>query len=437
MSQRIIFTLWVSFFVLAGMMACSDVPETNLPIEETDPAPDEEEEQQLILTASETTVSVSSAILFEVTADEEPVTGADIYVGGSKIGRYQHTFDEAGTHTVIARKAGYIGSDPLEITVNEKAAEVDIYILGQAASESRNHYQPLYWKNGEWHPFRHEAIGGMIFHALTMADGQLHVTGERIYSSSRATAFHWSGDVTDELSDSNGFASGKDIAVAGGDVYIGGVKNESSSVTTIGYWKNGDWHALAGGSVGNTDGGPITVKGDDIYFAGVVDGAPTYWKNDTAFPLQGGAAAVTSMAVAANGDIYVAGYSYDFPNAALYWKNGERIVLGEGGGKSHATDLFIDGDDLYVAGWEEMPLSTGGRTKPIARYWKNGVAVDLTDGTAHAGANAIHVVDGEPYVVGVEMINPNTATLWKQGETIRLSHEEYNGSAGDLYVVKK
>src|SRR5690554_6920540 len=234
MSQRIIFTLWVSFFVLAGMMACSDVPETNLPIEETDPAPDEEEEQQLILTASETTVSVSSAILFEVTADEEPVTGADIYVGGSKIGRYQHTFDEAGTHTVIARKAGYIGSDPLEITVNEKAAEVDIYILGQAASESRNHYQPLYWKNGEWHPFRHEAIGGMIFHALTMADGQLHVTGERIYSSSRATAFHWSVDVTDELSDSNGFASGKDIAVAGGDVYIGGVKNDSSSVTTIG-----------------------------------------------------------------------------------------------------------------------------------------------------------------------------------------------------------
>lgn len=79
MRQKFIYTLWISFFALIGILACSDEPEANFPIEETEPIA-EEDELQLILTASETTVYVSSAILFEVAAGEEPVNGADIYI---------------------------------------------------------------------------------------------------------------------------------------------------------------------------------------------------------------------------------------------------------------------------------------------------------------------------------------------------------------------
>lgn len=436
MKQKIIYRLWVSFFVLAGILACSEEPEANLPIEENDPVP-EENEPQLILTSSETTIYVSSAIQFKVMADEEPITDADIFIDGVKISGYQYTFDKSGTKTVIARKSGFIESAPLEITVKEKAVDVDIYVLGQAASESRNQYQPLYWKNGDWHPFQRENIGDFIFHAFTMGNGQLHVAGEKLYSSSRSTVFHWNDNIFDELSESNSFASGKEIAVSGGDIYVGGIKKESSSVMAVGYWKNGNWNELSRGSVGNTDGGPIVIRDNDTYYAGVVNGSPKYWKNSTEFSLEGETAAVTGMAVATNGDVYVAGYSYDIPNVALYWKNGERVILGKGEGNSNATDIFVDDNDVYVSGWEIVNLSTGGRSKSIARYWKNGESVDLTDGTIRAEANAIFVLDGEPYVVGEEYISPTTATLWVNGETTRLSHEEYNGSATDIYVVRK
>src|SRR5690554_3658155 len=434
MKQKIIYRLWVSFFVLAGILACSEEPEAKLPIEENDPVPDENE-PQLILTSSETTIYVSSAIQFEVIADEEPITDADIFIDGVKMAGYQYTFDKSGTKTVIARKSGYIESVPLEITVNEKAVDVDIYVLGQAASESRNQYQPLYWKNGEWQPFQHENIGDFIFQSFTMGNGQLHVAGEKLYSSSRSTVFHWNDNVFDELSESNSFASGKDIAVSGGDIYIGGIKRESSSVMAVGYWKNGNWHELSRGSVGNTDGGPIVVKDDNIYFAGIVNGVPKYWKNGAELQLDGGSAAVTSLAVADNGDVYVAGYSFGLPNVAVYWKNGERIVLSDG--NSQATDIFVYENDVYVSGWEIVSLPTGGRSKSIARYWKNGDPVDLSDGTERAEANGIYVVDGNPYVVGVEYKSPVAAILWKDGETIRLSHDEFNGSAEDIYVVKK
>lgn len=434
MRQKFIYTLWISFFALIGILACSDEPEANFPIEETEPIA-EEDELQLILTASETTVYVSSAILFEVAAGEEPVNGADIYINDIKIAGQQHSFDVSGIKTVIAKKVGYIDSPPLEITVIDKATDVDIYIIGQAASESRTQYQPLYWINGEWHPFQHEYIGDFVFHAFTLANGQLHVAGERLYSSSRSTVFHWSEDTYDELSEDNSFASGKDIAVSGGDIYIGGLKNKSSSVMAIGYWKNGNWKELSSGSVGSTDGGPIVVKDDNIYFAGIVNGVPKYWKNGVELQLDGGSAAVTSLAVADNGDVYVAGYSFGLPNVAVYWKNGERIVLSDG--NSQATDIFVYENDVYVSGWEIVSLPTGGRSKSIARYWKNGDPVDLSDGTERAEANGIYVVDGNPYVVGVEYKSPVAAILWKDGETIRLSHDEFNGSAEDIYVVKK
>src|SRR5690554_3672426 len=434
MKQKIIYRLWVSFFVLAGILACSEEPEANLPIEENDPVP-EVNEPQLILTSSETTIYVSSAIQFKVMADEEPITDADIFIDGVKISGYQYTFDKSGTKTVIARKSGFIESTPLEITVKEKDVDVDIYVLGQAASESRNQYQPLYWKNGDWHPFQRENIGDFIFHAFTMGNGQLHVAGEKLYSSSRSTVFHWNDNIFDELSEDNSFASGKDIAVSGGDIYIGGLKNKSSSVMAIGYWKNGNWNELSSGSVGSTDGGPIVVKDDNIYFAGIVNGVPKYWKNGAELQLDGGSAAVTSLAVADNGDVYVAGYSFGLPNVAVYWKNGERIVLSDG--NSQATDIFVYENDVYVSGWEIVSLPTGGRSKSIARYWKNGDPVDLSDGTERAKANGIYVVDGNPYVVGVEYKSPVAAILWKDGETIRLSHDEFNGSAEDIYVVKK
>lgn len=421
--------LLVFFATSLCMMSCSE--------EDTPTPPVVEEELTLELTASETSVTENSTVSFKVTADRQVISDADIHVDGVKIDGYQHTFEEVGTSTVIAKKSGFKDSAPLEITINNKIHNVDIYVLGEGGTESLDQYQPLYWKNGEPNEFEHESIGDMIFFGMTVAEGTVYAAGERIYSSSRATAFHWQNNNFAELTESNGFASGKDICVANGDIYIGGIKNESASVTSIVYWKNGELVTVASGALGSTSGGSIIVKGNDVYVAGVVDGVPMYWKNGNGVALEGGAGQVTSMAVADNGDVYVAGYTFGNPTIAHYWKNGENVTLGIGGRESQANDIIIENGDVYVAGWEKITKPSGGGLVSVARYWKNGEPVDLTDGAHRAEANSIFVLEGEVYVAGVEYMDRRRATYWRNGETVRLSHEDFNGYAGDIVIVKK
>src|SRR5690606_39804447 len=153
-----------TFVVTAfSLMSCSQ--------EDTPAPPVDKEELTLELTASETSVTENSKVSFKVTADGQVVSDADIHVDGVKIGGYQHTFGEIGTSTVIAKKSGFKDSAPLEITINEKTQNVDIYILGEGGTESLDQYQPLYWKNGEPNEFDHESIGDMFFFGMAVAEG--------------------------------------------------------------------------------------------------------------------------------------------------------------------------------------------------------------------------------------------------------------------------
>src|SRR5690606_26361518 len=387
----------IGMLVVCLAAACSKKQDPN--------PPEEEEELQLELRADETTVVAGSEITFEVTANGQPVADADLFIDGNSITGYRHTFADAGTTSVVAKKQGYKDSEPLTVVIEEASYDVDIYVLGDEGTEGLNHYQPLYWKNGEPNVFNHEAAADMIFNRIAIADNKIYAVGERVYSSSRATAFFEVDGHLEELTGSNGFASAKDIYVTDGDVYVGGIKNESSYVTSIVYWKNGALVTVASGALGSTGGGSIAVKGNDVYIAGMLDGDLMYWKNGASVTLAGGPGEVTDIAVAGNGDVYVSGYTFGSPDVAQYWKNGEKITLGTGERASQANAIFIENGDVYVAGWETVPRSSGSGTVRIARYWKNGEAVDLTDGTHHAEANGIFVLDGKVYTTGVESVD--------------------------------
>lgn len=419
----------IGMLVVCLAAACSKKQDPN--------PPEEEEELQLELRADETTVVAGSEITFEVTANGQPVADADLFIDGNNITGYRHTFADAGTTSVVAKKQGYKDSEPLTVVIEEASYDVDIYVLGDEGTEGLNHYQPLYWKNGEPNVFNHEAAADMIFNRIAIADNKIYAVGERVYSSSRATAFFEVDGHLEELTGSNGFASAKDIYVTDGDVYVGGIKNESSYVTSIVYWKNGELVTVASGALGSTGGGSIAVKGNDVYIAGMLDGDLMYWKNGASVTLAGGPGEATDIAVAGNGDVYVSGYTFGSPDVAQYWKNGEKITLGTGERASQANAIFIENGDVYVAGWETVPRSSGSGTVRIARYWKNGEAVDLTDGTHHAEANGIFVLDGKVYTTGVESMDRRSATYWINGEAVRLSHEDNNGYASDIVVVKR
>jgi hypothetical protein len=161
---------------------------------------------------------------------------------------------------------------------------------------------------------------------------------------------------------------------------------------------------------------PLVLENDslDVYVAGNQHSGPMYWKNGQGVvlkisPFQNGNA--TDIALDGN-DVYVAGWEGDFldmtKNRAKYWKNGQEVFLtGETGAGANA--IAVSGTDVYVAGWE---MQAGGY---VAKYWKNGVAVTLTGVQQFAWATDIAVVGGDVYVSGYD---GKFARVWRNGQVI-------------------
>lgn len=154
-----------------------------------------------------------------------------------------------------------------------------------------------------------------------------------------------------------------------------------------------------------------------------------------------GFAAATNLAVSGT-DVYIVGVDAD-TESATYWKNGEAVRLTTK--QSTASQIFIDGNDIYVAGSEYI------EDMFVAKYWKNGVGVDITEPTGdHSVAFDVTVANGDVYVVGYKSFGfqSSVGLLWKNNvETvygdgtsrIELNHIAVDGSsihiAGRRYYV--
>src|SRR5215813_5618647 len=129
--------------------------------------------------------------------------------------------------------------------------------------------------------------------------------------------------------------------------------------------------------------------------------------------------------VGGNGDVdvYVLGVERDSVNAIgryKYWKNGTEVTIPTTR-PSYLKSIYVSGDDVYVAGYEEADNGNG-----IVTYWKNGNPVHVTDGTHDAIAFAITVSGNDVYIAGTEgkfqdgyyYIFPS---YWKNGELKNLN----------------
>src|SRR5699024_2792508 len=88
----------------------------------------EQEQVQLILNASSTSIEVGKEVSFEVTAEGNPISGVQVWVDGTLISGPTHTFATIGIYQVIAKKEGYLDSDPLSLEVTE--SQPDVYVAG-------------------------------------------------------------------------------------------------------------------------------------------------------------------------------------------------------------------------------------------------------------------------------------------------------------------
>ena len=267
------------------------------------------------------------------------------------------------------------------------------------------------------------------------------------------------------------------IFVSGNDVYITGTsrKNDNNSLSIGKYWKNGK-ATIVTDTRKNGIVKSVFVSNNDIYIAGSEtspeNNTVQYWKNGVAFPLIDGpiAGAASSIFVSGN-DVYVAGYELihqlQFGSSAVYWKNGNRIVLSNDKVESaYATSVFVSGNDVYVAGdvftgthtqavyWKNgvrtilsyndsfdnhttaigvsgNDVYVAGNGSYVARYWKNGSSVDLTDGSREAGVTSLSIANGDVYLAGYEYSTPK---YWKNG-VVHAIHKGPKYSTGKAYSI--
>lgn len=161
---------------------------------------------------------------------------------------------------------------------------------------------------------------------------------------------------------------------------------------------------------------------NDVYISGSVRDTAVYWKNGISVALTDGKFPADGRAIAIDGeDIYVAGYEETFtgrPNAK-YWKNGEEILLSEE--SSYAVDITVSAGDVYVVG---NVLNDEGSAY-IITLWVNGEAQDISYSTEFADATSVYVDNGDVYVTGYSTTQSvdvfyTTPYYWKNGERVGL-----------------
>lgn len=137
-------------------------------------------------------------------------------------------------------------------------------------------------------------------------------------------------------------------------------------------------------------------------------------------------------------DVYISGYllydnDSDINAQAVYWKNNQLVMLQNNGKPSYANDVFVAGNDIYVAGF----LSYGRTNAPV--YWKNGILnmLPLQNPSAIKSgvATKIMLVNNMVYVVGTEYYGGNyVIKIWKNGVGTNITSEDNDAFLSDMDI---
>jgi|SRR5690606_14627717 hypothetical protein len=188
----------------------------------------------------------------------------------------------------------------------------------------------------------------------------------------------------------------------------------------------------------------------DVYFIGYrMDeylGAPNYYKNNIAYPLEvnGDTKVYPADIAVSDGDVYVVGtenMEAGLVPKVVIWKNGKRSELPIPESKeAQATSVFIKGKDVFVTGlYVPKNLERG-----VGVVWKNGEPIFKTDGKRTTRFKEVIVVGDDVYAVGHEHLPEGgiVSKYWKNGKAVKMSDPDivtYTTSiavdGSDIYVL--
>ena len=299
------------------------------------------------------TASPADATVTVTAGDAEPVVitvsqkavAYDIYVSG------EISYELAST-TAVYWKNGQmfeIGERNDSFTKQIIEDNGDIYIAGGSGDNC------VYWKNGEMTVLRTTDDKTGQIYDFTVVDGRFYAAG---YVRMRATS--WVDSEPVQLWSKISYAYGMDYY--DGKLYA--VGNVPSNYGAI--WIDGELEEFGDKETTLYD---ICVVDGVEYIAGTRNGEVTYWVGRDEEHSTGSGGNVNRIKVH-DGSVYMVGSK---GGSAGYWCNGEFVALDSY--EADAADMIFVGDDIYVVGTDKDYQTLADR----AVYWKNGEKIIVSE----------------------------------------------------------
>lgn len=278
----------------------------------------------------------------------------------------------------------------------------DVYVAGTVLAANGNTIA-AYWKNGALVKLGDSTINSYA-HYILVSGTDIYVAGGSYTSTTHDKAIYWHNGIATELTDGTIQCYIAGLALSGSNLYIAGNFDELNGIAYAAHWINTPVSLVIDSAVLSYETG-VAMLGADVYVSGF---RFKEWANNmTGVQVknnQGTTLQLHTMptAVATGGsDIYMSGALYSnlgFFSSAVVWKNGVATRLGDTTTTNQfATAIAVSGSDVYLAGRNGL---IGNNPLPQAVYWKNGNMVILQGSSSTGGANYIAVAGNDVYATG-------------------------------------
>jgi len=303
-----------------------------------------------------------------------------------------------------------------------------VYLAGECKN-ANGLLHPYYWKNNV-------AVGGLADFVFTLFG--MEYSNDNLYFVGRTgdtnKAFLLKNSTTVIFPENAAGATA--LSLMGNDIYTCGYYTYNG-IQTVALWKNSELFPILSNSEITTEsvGKTIAISNGDIYVGGCIKNNQSkqvacYWKNHQRIDLSDGTTEAIVNSIFVDGsDVYAAGYYVGVANnyvvgIACYWKNGVKHDLVAVG--SNANSIVVSNGDIYVAGFYYNDTMGG-----VACYWKNGIKYDLALGNGATASNAfsIKVVESNVFISGF-YYNTNSiysiGCYWKNGIRYDIPSTKYS-----------